>query len=145
MIPALATKRDIQNKVLVTNQGTVETVRQVKQEKDLADYIKRYSTANDKIYIHNLDANLYLLSNRYANSRFFVLPAVDYMKFPKLQLEFRDALNSSPPKFIVVKRVVLDQSVTDSNLDQTVLKTLQMKYRPINQFQRQEQVLFQKN
>lgn len=145
MIPALATKRDIQNKVLVTNRGTEEINQNVKQEKDLADYIKRHSTVNDKIYVHNLGANLYLLSNRYANSRFFVLPAVDYTKFPKLQSEFRDALNSSPPKFIVVKRVVLDQPVTDSNLDQTVLKTLQMKYRPINQFQRQEQVLFQKN
>ncbi len=145
MIPALATKRDIQNKVLVTNRGTEEINQNVKQEKDLADYIKRHSTVNDKIYVHNLGANLYLLSNRYANSRFFVLPAVDYTKFPKLQSEFQQALTVSSPKYIVVKQEILDQPVNDSNLDQTVLKILQTKYHPVDQFQGQEQVLFQKN
>lgn len=59
------------------------------QVKTISNYIKKNSSKKDSIYVHNINANIYLLSDRYSNSRFFVLPAVNYDRFPKLKRNFQ--------------------------------------------------------
>ncbi|MCM1636613.1 hypothetical protein NCX39_09710, partial [Latilactobacillus sakei] len=55
--------------LVVNNSKQFETNRGIKR---VSNYIKQHSTNRDSIYVHNLDANIYLESNRVSNSRFFV-------------------------------------------------------------------------
>lgn len=145
MVPALATKRNIQKELFEVNLGTDAMKQGVDQEIQLANYINSHSTSKDKIYVHNLDANVYLRSNRFANSRFFTLPAVDYTKFNQLRLEFQTALKKSPPKFIVIRRELLQKPLDDKELDRTVMDTIKQNYHPIPQFEQQGKLLYQQN
>lgn len=72
-------------------------------DKAVAHYVKTHTTEKDTIYVNNMDANIYLLSGRYSNSRYFVLPALDYEKFPAIRKEFKNGLVKKSPKFIVVR------------------------------------------
>lgn len=97
----------------------------------LAKYIKKNSSTEDKIYVHNLDANIYLLSERYSNSRFFVIPAVNYDNFPELKKEFERDLNLKSPKFIVLPRDFSANPNASSNLNVFISKVIKEKYHMI--------------
>lgn len=92
--------------LVVNNSKQFETNRGIKR---VSNYIKQHSTNRDSIYVHNLDANIYLESNRVSNSRFFVLPSLDYQKFPKISKEFRDSFIKRKPRFIVVSNSISQQ------------------------------------
>lgn len=89
----------------------------------IADYVKNNTNPSDKIYVHNINANIYLLSDRYSNSRFFVLPSFDYNGLPDLKREFTKKLKEVPPKIIVLnEQTYIDKSnLDDSHLDKTLV------------------------
>lgn len=66
-------------------------------------YIKAHSRSSDTIYIYWLDTNIYLESQRFPNSKFLVLPSLDYSKHPKMVIEFKYDFKNHTPKFVVVK------------------------------------------
>lgn len=98
----------------------------------LSKYIKKNSSVDDKIYVHNLDANIYLLSERYSNSRFFVIPAVNYDNFPELKREFKRDLNFKSPKFIVLSRDFSANPNASSNLNIFISEVIEEKYHLIS-------------
>lgn len=107
------------------------------EKKDLENislYIKRNTDSADSIYVHNLDANIYLMSNRYSNSRFFVLPAIDYSNFPLLSKEFKDSLAYNKPKFIVTRNDILSSKSSNTYLDKTLYDVVQQDYNIVSSF-----------
>lgn len=108
-------------------------------------YINENSLKKDKIYVHNIDANVYLLSDRYSNSRFFVLPAVNYNDFPKLRGEFNKDFNTHPPKYVVVRKCFFEDAENTSNLNDIVFKELENKYHEIKPVKAENYSLFKLN
>lgn len=94
------------------------------QTKIISEYINKNSKKSDTIYVHNINANIYLLSDRYSNSRYFVLPSINYDNFPSMKKEFVRNLYFNRPKFIVVRKQLLSDGSTSSNLNNEVLKAL---------------------
>lgn len=68
-------------------------------EKRFANYIANHGEGD--IYVHNIDANIYNLSQRYSNSRFYVLPMLEYNKHNDLSEEFMMSFKNNKPQFIV--------------------------------------------
>ena len=81
------------------------------------------------------DANIYLMSNRYSNSRFFVLPAINYLNFPSLSEEFKESLARNKPKFIVTRNGVLSTTSNDNYLDKAVFNATQQDYIIVKYFE----------
>lgn len=98
------------------------------QIEEISKFIKDNTTKQDTIYVHNLDANIYLLSNRYSNSKFFVLPAINYDKFPELKKEFDKSINDNPPKFIVLEKSFFSNKDNSSNLNMLVSSAIEKNY-----------------
>lgn len=110
-----------------------------------ADFIETHSEKQDPIYVHNINANLYLLSNRYANSRFFVLPSLNYEAFPALQQEFSAQLKNNPPLFIAIRKEIFEQATpTDARMDKTLIDYLHTHYSIVPTFETTDILLFQK-
>lgn len=109
----------------------------------IASFIKKNSFKNDAIYVHNINANIYLLSNRYSNSRFFVLPSVNYDKFPEMKNEFSKEMESNPPKFVVVRKDSLAQKKSSSNLNSAVFKVLDKRYHVVNKINSESYLLYE--
>lgn len=101
---------------------------EVKQTRLIASYIKKHSSIKDTIYVHNINANIYLLSDRYSNSRFFVLPSINYENFIGLKKEFSKKLVSNPPKYIVVRKQFLEDKNNKSNMNNDVYHVLGKNY-----------------
>ena len=102
-----------------------------------ANFIKEHSSEKDTIYVHNIDANIYLLSERFSNSRFFVLPDIDYRTFNNLRQEFKDALENNPPKFVVIRKAIYlnQENLTDARLDKTITENLNKYYEIALEFE----------
>jgi len=111
-----------------------------------AEYIKEHSTKKDTIYVHNTDANIYLLSDRYSNSRFFVLPDINYQNFYNLKQEFENNLKKSPPKYIVVKKELYNNQshLTDAKLDKTLFDEINKYYEIVPDYQSVDFALLKK-
>lgn len=84
-------------------------------QKKQAKYIQVHSTKNSSIYVHNIDANIYLLSERFSNSKYFVLPSIDYRNFPSISLDFQKAMDDNPPKFISILKSNYDETNPDNS------------------------------
>lgn len=102
------------------------------QIKDLSSFIKNNTTKDDAIYVHNLDANIYLLSGRYSNSKFFVLPAINYDNSPELKKEFEQDFNLKLPKFIVLSKDFSANPNISSNLNGFISEVIKEKYHLIS-------------
>lgn len=113
------------------------------QIESLAKYISQNTINSDTIYVHNINANIYLLSNRYSNSRFFVLPSVNYDNFPKMKNEFSKKMDSNPPKFIVVRRQLLEDTRTSSNLNNEVFNVIEDKYHQVDEIKSDSYLLYE--
>ncbi|MDT2820823.1 hypothetical protein P7H74_03575 [Enterococcus devriesei] len=100
----------------------------VRQTRLIANYIENHSSPQESIYVHDINANIYILSNRYSNSRFFVLPAVNYENFNELKNEFLRKMQLNPPKFIVVRKQFLEDKYNKSNLNNEVYSVLEKNY-----------------
>ncbi|MDT2827525.1 prepilin-type cleavage/methylation protein [Enterococcus viikkiensis] len=107
---------------------SIDESMDVKQTRSIANYIEKNSSPKETIYVHNINANIYLLSNRYSNSRFFVLPAVNYENFNELKKEFSRELQSNPPKYIVIRKQFLEDKYNKSNLNNEVYSVLEKNY-----------------
>lgn len=128
----------VDRNISTTNQKLVSL------ETNISRYIKNNSKSQDKIYVHALNANIYLLSNRFSNSKFFVLPSLDYTKFPDLQKEFKEDMVSNPPKFIVLKKSIYESSkLDDQRMNETMVKLLNANYSIVNDFKNTDQMLFE--
>ncbi|EOH92754.1 hypothetical protein UAW_02793 [Enterococcus haemoperoxidus ATCC BAA-382] len=110
-----------------------------------AEYIKMHSTKSDRIYVHNISASIYNISDRYSNSKFFKLPSLDYLKFRNLKEEFTDKLYENPPKFIVVGRQTYlnKETLTDTKLDKTVVTAVKENYQVIPEYEETDYMVFQ--
>lgn len=111
------------------------TTKEKNDLENISNYIKGNTDRNDSIYVHNLDANIYLMSNRYSNSRFFVLPAINYLNFPSLSEEFKESLARNKPKFIVTRNGVLSTTSNDNYLDKAVFNATQQDYIIVKYFE----------
>lgn len=110
----------------------------------LSNYIKQHSDKSDTIYVHAITANIYLQSERFANSKFFVLPSLDYTQFPDLQNEFTNGLTNNPPLFIIVKKEVFESETLDEKrMNKTVVNFVKDRYEMIPDFKESDQMLFQ--
>jgi hypothetical protein len=81
------------------------------EQVDISQYIKEHTSDKDKIYVHNINGNIYNLSGRVSNSKYFVLPSLDYKKFPEISKDFLTSIKKQPPKYIVLRKNVF----TDPN------------------------------
>jgi hypothetical protein len=118
---------------------------EVEQIKGISKFIKENSSQNDTIYVHNINANIYLLSDRYSNSRFFVLPAINYDKFPEMQSEFSKEMKSNPPKFIVIRKQLLSDKQNSSNMNNVVFSNLENKYHSNDKIITDNYILYELN
>lgn len=98
---------------------------------EVADFIVNNTGKDDTIYVHNSSANLYLLTERFSNSRFFVLPSLDYRKFPDLSEEFLDQLEKTPPKMVIVKKDFNEDTENQANLNFQVKQVLDQHYEEV--------------
>lgn len=134
--------RDSLKPVLVTTPNQVVESLTVSQ----ANYIKNHTNKNDSIYVHNLDANIYLISNRFSNSKFFVLPAIDYNQFENLRTDFQNSLKKNPPKYVIINKQTYEQShPTDSLLDKSILDFIKKDYSLVDEFSNSENLMLVKN
>ncbi len=111
----------------------------------LSKYIKKNTNKKDTIYVHNINANVYLLSGRYSNSRFFVLPSVNYDDFPKMQSEFSKKMSDNPPKYIVIRRQALADRQSSSNLNNVVFDMLESNFHEISKINVDNYILYEMN
>lgn len=114
---------------------TQTTFRMDDLQRSEASYIEANSNHDDTIYVHNIDANLYLLSNRYANSKYFTLPSLNYLHFPNLRSNFSKCLEEQPPKYIAMNRIeYFQKNPNDARLDKTVVNFVNTYYRIVPNF-----------
>lgn len=112
----------------------------------LGKYIKNNSNQNSPIYVHNINANIYLMSDRFSNSKFFVLPSLDYTKFEQLRTDFTISLSNNPPKFIAIRKESFNQEKPDdSRMDKTVIEFAKKNYSIISEFKKNEILLLEYN
>lgn len=105
------------------------------EQLDIADYINKNSSENDVIYVHAIDANIYLHANRFSNSQFFVLPSLNYEEFPDLKNQFIHSMENNPPKFIVIsKNSYLSDNPNNTRLNKVVIDKIQSNYIQIGKF-----------
>jgi len=110
-----------------------------------ANYIKDHTQSSDYIYVHNIDANIYLYSNRYSNSKFFVLPSLDYRNFDDLKRDFLNDMKNEPPKFIVLRKDSFDKnSQDDERINKSLKKVILSDYSPVTRFTDTEYLMFKK-
>lgn len=107
---------------------------QLEKVDKISKYIKKNSMKSDSIYVHNIDANIYLMSDRFSNSRFFVLPAINYLDYPDLSKEFEQSLNQKTPKYIVIRKNSLSEESNNIYLDKTVFEFLQLHYDQVTDY-----------
>lgn len=108
----------------------------------IAQYIKAHSTPKDKIYVHNVDASIYLYSDRYSNSKFFVLPSLNYAQHPDLVSEFKHDFNAHEPKFVVVNAALMD-NVHAKLINGFVRDQVTQHYELIGLYNRGQLLLYQ--
>lgn len=105
-------------------------------------YIKSHTKENDRIYVHCLQANIYLLSNRFSFSRFFVLPSLDYRDYPNLRHEFISDLTQEPPKYIVIRKITFEQpNPTNFKIDKSLINFAKKNYIIVPKFKNSENIL----
>ncbi|WP_314319056.1 hypothetical protein [Paucilactobacillus nenjiangensis] len=121
------------------------TGRKISNSHQIISYIDNHTTKNQKIYVHNIDANIYLQSGRFANSKYFVLPAIDYDKTSKFKTDFENSFEHSYPKFIVVTKVMYTQDhENDFMMNNYIYDVIQKKYTKVKSIHG-EMLLFKLN
>lgn len=90
-------------KTLIDTQYRVPNQRKNSGVAAISTYIREHSKPTDKIYVHWMNANIYLKSERFANSEYFVLPSLDYTQHPEVVKNFETDFKRTPPKFVVVQ------------------------------------------
>ncbi len=75
-----------------------------REKEAIAREIREHSKKGDRIYVHAIDGNIYLLSHRFSNSKFFVLPSLNYIEQPELSKEFLSSFDKDMPKYIVIMK-----------------------------------------
>ncbi|MCV3322483.1 hypothetical protein NR224_09805 [Pediococcus ethanolidurans] len=96
----------------------------------VASYIKRNTSSEDTIYVHEKDANIYNIAKRKSNSKFFTLPAVNLDEFPKLKSEFIQGMRRKKPTFIITWAGFLKQKQYRIGTSQYELqKIIKNKYK----------------
>lgn len=132
-------KQDVWN-VLTNKPNQYKESYVVQQSK----YIKHHTNKNDTIYVHCLNADIYLMSNRFANSKFFVLPSLDYREFPQLKKEFTDDLTNRPPKYIVLrKQTYIQTDPTNFRMDRVLLNFAKKHYSVVSDFKDAEIIMLE--
>ncbi|MGP5430733.1 hypothetical protein ACTXNW_15120 [Enterococcus malodoratus] len=106
-------------------------------------FINQNTSKKDKIYVHTIDANVYLLSDRYSNSRFFTLPAIDYNNFPALREEFINDFTLQSPKYVVVRKRFFEDEKNTANLNDVVANKLEKKYHEIKPIKAENYSLYE--
>ncbi|WP_125605457.1 hypothetical protein [Lapidilactobacillus bayanensis] len=123
-------KQDVWN-VLTSKPNQYQESYVIQQSK----YIKRHTNKKDIIYVHCLNADIYLMSDRFANSKFFVLPSLDYREFPQLKKGFTADLTNTPPKYIVLrKQTYLQVNPTNFRMDKVLLDFAKKHYTIVPEF-----------
>lgn len=112
---------------IINTQVSVEK----KYVEEVATYIMENTEKDDSIYVHNINANLYLLSNRFSNSRYFVLPSLNYQEFPEISNEFSNALVRNPPKIVVVKKKFQEDIYNKTNLNYQLSQVIEKSYEEV--------------
>jgi hypothetical protein len=131
--------KDVVKPVLINNNIPTEQTTQI----DQAKYIRKNTSSKDRIYVHNIDANIYLLSDRFANTKYFVLPSLDYRNFSNLRNDFVESFNKNLPKFISIRaKNYYEQNPDDSKLDKSLIDILNRKYTSVDKFENKEILLF---
>lgn len=119
----------------INNVNRKETPSYQSEQLDIARYIKNHSNEDEQIYVHAIDANIYLQSNRFSNSKFFVLPSLNYEEFPKLKNQFTNSLQKNPPKFIVIsKNSFLEEHPNDRKLNKILIEKIKQDYHKVDAF-----------
>ena len=84
------------------------------------------------------------MSNRFANSKFFVLPSLDYREFPQLKKGFTDDLTNRPPKYIVLrKQTYLQTDPTNFRMDRVLLNFAKKHYSVVSDFKDAEIIMLE--
>ncbi|MBF0713620.1 hypothetical protein HZY83_02855 [Gemella sp. GH3] len=83
----------------------------------VSEYVRNNTNNEDLIYTHRLSGNIYLESDRLANTKYFALPATDVTNNEKVVSEFFESMNNSRPKLLVVYRSFAENEQEGFELD----------------------------
>ncbi len=112
----------------------------------ISRYIDKHSRTDDEIYVHSIDANIYLQSRRFANSKLFALPSLDYTKYKGLSSYFENKMEDNPPKYIVMSSYVYNiDHKNNQRMNKFVYCTIKAHYHEIEPFKHNDLMLFKHN
>lgn len=112
--------------VNVTGSGTAN-------QNQIINYIQMHSDKSQKIYAHNIGANFYTFSQRYANSKYFLLPAVNFNENANLKIDFVKSFSTKLPEYIVISQdVYLGKNLNNDFMNEYIVRTINAKYTKIN-------------
>jgi len=140
LIPAWTTFSDIK----ALNSGN--QAREYSAMGRIAEFISENSNEDDLIYVHNLDANIYNFSNRFSNTRFFDVVAINFENFPNFIEEFENSFAMNPPKFIAIDaEAFYNEHPNNTRLDYSIINIIKSQYTLLDEFRNDWILVFEKN
>lgn len=110
----------------------------------MANFVNENSNDQDTIYVHNIDANLYNVSGRYSNSRYFVLPSLNYEQFTEIAEDFKKSMENNSPKFILINADVYEsKQLNDTRLNHFMVSFIDDHYKMVPEFENRSALLFE--
>ncbi|HCS93873.1 MAG TPA: hypothetical protein DIW15_04105 [Bavariicoccus seileri] len=110
----------------------------------MANFVNENSNNQDTIYVHNIDANLYNVSGRYSNSRYFVLPSLNYEQFTEIAEDFKKSMENNSPKFILINADVYEsKQLNDTRLNHFMVSFIDDHYKMVPEFENRSALLFE--
>ncbi|WP_137597322.1 prepilin-type cleavage/methylation protein [Paucilactobacillus kaifaensis] len=109
----------------------------------VSSYIASNTNRNDEIYVHAIDANIYLQSKRFANSKLFVLPSLDYTKYSYLSSYFERKMKKNPPKYIAISNIVYESDhQNNKRMNKFMYTILKKNFNEVKKFKNNDILLF---
>lgn len=115
--------QEVQN-IAYDNEINIASLQKV------SEYIKNNTDNSDFIYTHRLSGNIYLESDRLANTKYFALPATDITNNEKVVKEFFADMTNKRPKFLVVNRGFIENEQVgfELNFQKYLLSNYELAY-----------------
>lgn len=89
---------------------------------NISNWVKEVTEETERIYVHRIDGNIYLESERLSATKYFNLPAIDLDNSKEVADDFIKEIKESMPKIIIVKNSFIntERNITDEKLYQII-------------------------
>ncbi len=108
-----------------------KTTSESDQERLIAVYVREHTTTTDTIYEWRYDANIYNLSGRFANNKYFTLPSVALKNYPEIEKQMITSFKKSKPAYFIIKTSLLKKPAT-SNAEKRIRHMVKKNYQPVS-------------